>query len=59
MAQTPTVYQRRRSLTEQELKLIPWFGLLKENERNRIESQLVVSDPMPGDYVCRMGRQAT
>jgi CRP/FNR family cyclic AMP-dependent transcriptional regulator len=59
MAQTPTVFQRRRSLTEQELKLIPWFGLLKENERNRIESQLVVSDPMPGDYVCRMGRQAT
>jgi CRP/FNR family cyclic AMP-dependent transcriptional regulator len=59
MAQTPSVYQRRRSLTEQELKLIPWFGLLKENERNRIESQLVVSDPMPGDYVCRMGRQAT
>ena len=59
MAQTPTVYQRRRSLAEQELKLIPWFGLLKENERNRIESQLVVSDPMPGDYVCRMGRQAT
>ncbi len=59
MAQTPTVYQRRRSLTDEELKLIPWFGLLKENERNRIESQLVVSDPMPGDYVCRMGRQAT
>ena len=59
MAQAPTVYQRRRSLTEQELKLIPWFGLLKDNERNRIESQLVVSDPMPGDYVCRMGRQAT
>jgi CRP/FNR family cyclic AMP-dependent transcriptional regulator len=59
MSQAPTVFQRRRSLTEQELKLIPWFGLLKENERNRIESQLVVSDPMPGDYVCRMGRQAT
>ena len=59
MAQAPTVFQRRRSLTEQELKLIPWFGLLKENERNRIESQLVVSDPMTGDYVCRMGRPAT
>lgn len=59
MAQAPSVYQRRRSLTEHELKLIPWFGLLKDNERNRIESQLVVSDPMPGDYVCRMGRQAT
>jgi CRP-like cAMP-binding protein len=59
MVQAPSVFQRRRSLTEQELKLIPWFSLLKENERNRIESQLVVSDPMPGDYVCRMGRQAT
>ncbi len=59
MTQAPTVFQRRRSLTEHELKLIPWFGLLKDSERNRIESQLVVSDPMPGDYVCRMGRQAT
>ena len=59
MAQAPTVFQRRRALTEHELKLIPWFGLLKDSERKRIESQLVVSDPMPGDYVCRMGRQAT
>ena len=59
MSQTSTVFQRRRSLTEQELKLIPWFGLLKDSEQKRIESQLVVSDPMPGDYVCRMGRQAT
>ncbi len=59
MTPTPSVFQRRRSLTEQELKLIPWFGLLKDSEQKRIESQLVVSDPMPGDYVCRMGRQAT
>jgi CRP/FNR family transcriptional regulator, cyclic AMP receptor protein len=59
MTQAPTVFQRRRSLTEQELKLIPWFGLLRDSEQKRIESQLVVSDPMPGDYVCRMGRQAT
>jgi CRP/FNR family cyclic AMP-dependent transcriptional regulator len=59
MTTEPTVFQRRRALTDEELKLIPWFGLLKDNERNRIESQLVVSDPMPGDYVCRVGRQAT
>jgi CRP/FNR family transcriptional regulator, cyclic AMP receptor protein len=59
MPQAPSVFQRRRSLTEEELKLIPWFGLLKGSEQKRIESQLVVSDPMPGDYVCRMGRQAT
>ena len=59
MTQAPSVFQRRRSLTDEELKLIPWFGLLKDSERKRIESQLVVSDPMPGDYVCRVGRQAT
>jgi CRP/FNR family cyclic AMP-dependent transcriptional regulator len=59
MALEPSVYQRRRSLTEQELKLIPWLGVLKGNERERILSQLVVSDPMPGDYVCRVGRKAT
>jgi CRP-like cAMP-binding protein len=59
MTTEPTVFQRRRALTDEELKLIPWFGLLKDNERNRIESHLVVSDPMPGDYVCRVGRQAT
>jgi len=59
MANEPSVYQRRRALTEPELALIPWLGLLKESERKRVESQLVVSDPMPGDYVCRVGRQAT
>ena len=59
MAQAPTVFQRRRALTEQELKLIPWFGLLNGSERKHIEPQLVVSDPMPGDYVCRVGRKAT
>ena len=59
MTTVPSVFQRRRALTDEELKLIPWFGLLKDSERNRIESQLVVSDPMPGDYVCRVGRQAT
>jgi CRP/FNR family cyclic AMP-dependent transcriptional regulator len=59
MTPAPSVFQRRRALTDEELKLIPWFGLLKDNERKRIEPQLVVSDPLPGDYVCRVGRQAT
>jgi len=59
MASESSVYQRRRALKEQELALIPWFDLLKESERKRVESQLVVSDPMPGDYVCRVGRKAT
>jgi CRP/FNR family cyclic AMP-dependent transcriptional regulator len=59
MSQSPSVYQRRRSPTISELSHIPWLTLLTEPERERIVSQLVVSDPLPGDYVCRVGRPAT
>jgi len=59
MTTSPTVYQRRRQPTSAELAEIPWLALLTENERTRIAPQIVVSDPKPGDYVCRMGRQAT
>ena len=54
-----TVYQRRRQPTTAETAQIPWLALLTESERLRIAPQIVVSDPMPGDYVCRVGRQAT
>jgi CRP/FNR family cyclic AMP-dependent transcriptional regulator len=54
-----TVYQRRRVPTASEMAQIPWLALLSDSERLRIAPQIVVSDPMPGDYVCRMGRQAT
>ena len=59
MSQQPSVYQRRRTPTTSELTHIPWLKLLTDAERERIVSQLVVSDPLPGDYVCRMGRPAT
>jgi CRP-like cAMP-binding protein len=59
MNSIPTVYQRRRQPTTAEMAQIPWLGLLTESERQRIAPQIVVSDPMTGDYVCRMGRQAT
>jgi CRP-like cAMP-binding protein len=59
MAKEPTVYQRRRAPSPDELAQIPWLNLLTQQERQHIEAQLVVSDPAPGDYVCRMGRQAT
>ena len=59
MSQQPSVYQRRRTPTASELTHIPWLKLLTDAERERIVSQLVVSDPLPGDYVCRMGRPAT
>jgi CRP/FNR family cyclic AMP-dependent transcriptional regulator len=59
MAKEPSVYQRRRAPSAHELAQIPWLNLLTQQERQHIEAQLVVSDPAPGDYVCRMGRQAT
>jgi CRP/FNR family cyclic AMP-dependent transcriptional regulator len=59
MAKEPSVYQRRRAPSAHELAQIPWLNLLTQQERRHIEAQLVVSDPAPGDYVCRMGRQAT
>jgi len=59
MALAPSVYQRRRAPTAAELAQIPWLSLLSPSERKHIEPQLVVSDPAPGDYVCRMGRPAT
>ena len=59
MATTSTVHQRRRTPTSEELDSIPWLGLLRPDERAQIVTQLVVSDPQPGDYVCRVGRPAT
>ena len=59
MNSVTTVSQRRRQPTNAETAQIPWLPLLTESERQRIAPQIVVSDPMPGDYVCRMGRQAT
>ena len=56
---TPSVYQRRRAPSSDELSQIPWLHLLTPTERARITPKLVVSDPMPGDYVCRMGKPAT
>ena len=59
MATLPSVFQRRRSPSAEELASIPWLALLTPNEREQIESELVVSDPLPGDYVCRVGRPVT
>ena len=55
----PSVYQRRRAPTSDELTQIPWLHLLSPAERARITPKLVVSDPLPGDYVCRVGKPAT
>ncbi len=59
MTSVPSVHQRRRAPTPAERESIPWLGLLTAQERDQVTPQLVVSDPQPGDYVCRVGRPVT
>ena len=56
---SPTVFQRRRPATAEELAQIPWLQLLDEPEQAEVVPRIVVSDPQPGDYVCRIGRPVT
>jgi len=59
MTTLPSVHQRRRAPTAIELQEIPWMNLLTAQERAQVVPQLAVSDPQPGDYVCRVGRPVT
>ncbi len=56
---TSSVFQRRRLATGDELAQIPWLQLLTAQERAEVVPRIVVSDPQPGDYVCRTGRPVT
>jgi len=54
-----TLLQRQRNPTEDELAGIPWLRLLHPQHRFRVQSEIKVTDAMPGDYVCRVGRPVT
>lgn len=59
MTVEPSLHQRRRPPTPGELKGIPWMELLLSDERDRAVSELVVSQAVPGDHICRVGRPVT
>ncbi len=59
MASDLPLHQRRRPLTDAELKAIPWMRLLSVDERERAATDLKVADAVPGDMLCRTGRPAT
>jgi CRP/FNR family cyclic AMP-dependent transcriptional regulator len=54
-----TLHQRRRDPTHAELAGIPWLRVLTADEYERVAPQIKVSNAMPGDYVCRVGRPVT
>lgn len=59
MKAEPSLHQRRRPPTAAELSGIPWLGLLLAQERQRAVAELVVSQAVPGDHICRVGRPVT
>jgi CRP-like cAMP-binding protein len=51
--------QRARAPTADELAMIPWLALLDAAEHARVLAGLQVVDALPGDFVCKIGRQAS
>lgn len=54
-----SLHHRRRPPTEIEVAAIPWMAVLTDTQRERVLSELKIGDALPGDYVCRTGRQVT
>jgi CRP-like cAMP-binding protein len=59
MVSENSLHQRRRPLTEPELDAIPWLSLLGPDERERAVDELRISEALPSEFVCRVGRPAT
>jgi CRP-like cAMP-binding protein len=58
-AHRPTpLRQRARAPAASELDMVPWLGLLDAAERARVVGALQVAQANPGDFVCKIGRQA-
>jgi len=54
-----SLHHRRRAPTEDEVAAIPWMKVLDDHQREQVLAELKVGDALPGDYVCRTGRQVT
>jgi len=59
MPTEPSLHQRRRDPTAEELASIPLVKVLKPDEVRMAVPHIKVSDALPGDYVCRIGRPVT
>jgi CRP-like cAMP-binding protein len=59
MTQSPSLHQRRRAPSAAELAGIPWLSQLSDAERALAVPELQISEALPGDLVCRVGRPVT
>lgn len=55
----PSLHQRRRAPTLPELAGIPWLPRLTADEYQIAVADLQISEALPGDLVCRIGRPVT
>ena len=58
-APAPSLYERRRPLTDKERAGVPWLRHLSADEFDRVVPELRITDAAPGELICRMGRPAT
>ena len=56
--QATPLRQRARRARDDELDMVPWLPVLKPDERQRAVAALEVVEAEPGDFVCKIGRQA-
>jgi CRP/FNR family transcriptional regulator, cyclic AMP receptor protein len=54
-----SLLQRRRDPEPEELAGIPWLKVLTPADYEQAAAHVSVTDAMPGDYVCRVGRPVT
>lgn len=59
MKNEPSLHQRRRAPNAAELAGIPWLERLQPEEQLRARDELVVTEALPGDHICRVGRPVT
>lgn len=59
MTAATSLYQRRRAPNHEELANIPWLRVLLPHERDRAVSAIQVTQALPGENVCALGRQVT
>jgi CRP-like cAMP-binding protein len=56
---TPSLRQRVRRASREELQRVPWRPLLDAVEAERVAADMQVAEAEVGEYLCRIGRPAT
>ena len=59
MKPVSALQQRARSLTDDERHGIPWLAQLSAAEQERAVADMVVTQALPGEHICRIGRPVT